>query len=102
MEYTHREVAKFVQDVIMREKICLEVPEEAARLFGRVVQELVSPIFTVDMVGQILEDNILSPKDGVLTFNDLGITPSRMDRHAFDYLHRFRKGGHFTLARGYH
>jgi len=95
-------VAEFVQDVIMRKKICLEIPEGAAKAFGRVVEELVSPMFTTDMVAQILEDNILSPKDDVLTFKDLGIAPGRMDRHAFDYLHRFRQGGHFTLARGYH
>jgi hypothetical protein len=33
---------------------------------------------------------------------DLNIEPMSMDKVAFEYLHRFRQGGHFTLAEGYH
>ena len=94
----------------MRKKLCLEVSPTSAVLAGRFVQELIAPMWTEDMVHQLLEDNILkatAEEEGgggssVLTFADLDMTPSRMDRHAFDYLHRFRKGGHFTLAKGYY
>jgi hypothetical protein len=37
-----------------------------------------------------------------LTLKDLNIEPMSMDKVAFEYLHRFRQGGHFTLAEGYH
>ena len=30
------------------------------------------------------------------------IEPSSMDKYAFDFLHRFRPGGHFTMVQGYH
>lgn len=37
-----------------------------------------------------------------LTFKDLDMEPASMDKAAFDYIHRFRPGGHFTLVQGYH
>jgi hypothetical protein len=39
---------------------------------------------------------------GWLGFEDLNIEPASMDKVAFEYLHRFRKGGHFVLVEGYH
>jgi hypothetical protein len=37
-----------------------------------------------------------------LNIQDLGIEPASMDKVAFDFLHRFRRGGHFTQVEGYH
>ena len=34
-------------------------------------------------------------KYGERTIKDLGVTPRAMEREAFNYLIRFRKGGHF-------
>lgn len=86
----------------MYKKPLVDVSPWAATAAGRVIQELISPVLTADMVNQMLEDNVLKKKEDVLTLEDLKITPSSMDRYAFDYLHRFRRGGHFTLAKGYH
>ena len=36
------------------------------------------------------------------TLADLGVVPSSMDKYSFDFLHRFRPGGHFTMVQGYH
>jgi len=33
---------------------------------------------------------------------DLGVVATPIEKIAFKYLHRFRKGGHFILAEGYH
>lgn len=89
-------------DVIMERKSLLSLPPFVANLAGRLLGQMISPILTEDMVNQLLEDNVLVPKTDVLTFTDLDIKPESMDRHAFDYLHRFRRGGHFTLVKGYH
>lgn len=39
---------------------------------------------------------------GYLGLADLNIEAAAMDRVAFDFLHRFRPGGHFVLVEGYH
>lgn len=33
---------------------------------------------------------------------DLGIDATPIEKIAFNYLHRFREGGHFVLTKGYH
>jgi len=101
-EYSHKEIVEFVQDVIMYKKPLLEISPRAARFAGKIIENLVSPMFTADFVDRIMENNVQKKKEGILTLSDLKITPGSMDRYAFDYLHRFRRGGHFILAKGYH
>ena len=101
-EYSNKEVVEFVHDVIMQKKPLIDITPDMAKLIGKGIEQLVSPVFTEDMVYQLLEDNVRSTNSGALSFGDLDITPGSMDRLAFDYLHRFRRGGHFTLAQGYH
>jgi hypothetical protein len=86
----------------MYKRPIIEVSATTARLAGRLMEQLVSPIMTSDVVNQILESNVMKKSDDVCTFEDLNIQPSSMDRRAFEYLHRFRKGGHFVLVKGYH
>jgi NADH dehydrogenase (ubiquinone) 1 alpha subcomplex subunit 9 len=38
----------------------------------------------------------------VFTMENLGVSATPIEKVAFKYLHRFRKGGHFILAEGYH
>jgi hypothetical protein len=40
--------------------------------------------------------------DKILTMEDLGIIATPIEKKAFSYLYRFRTGGHFTMAEGYH
>jgi hypothetical protein len=83
-------------------KPLIDVPVNAANLAGKVLGEFISPVLTTDMVAQLTEDVVEKSDPALLNLTDLGIERSSMDRVAFDYLHRFRRGGHFTLAKGYH
>lgn len=75
---------------------------KTAELAGKVVEQMISPVLSVDMVAQLQEDVVAKDDKAFLTLGDLGVEQTNMDRLAFDYLHRFRKGGHFTLVKGYH
>ncbi len=80
----------------------MDVPAQSAQLVGKITEEFISPFLTTDMVAQLTENVIQLDNSDMLTFAELGVELSSMDRLAFDYLHRFRRGGHFTLAKGYH
>ncbi len=101
-EYSQKEVAEFVQDVILTRKPLVDVPVDAANMAGKLLGEFISPVLTTDMIAQLTEDVIERNDASMLSLADLNVDRSSMDRVAFDYLHRFRKGGHFTLAKGYH
>lgn len=47
-------------------------------------------------------DQVLNPLHGVLTYKDLDIKPTPIEKVAFNCLYRFRKGGHFPYASGFH
>lgn len=80
----------------------MDVPLPLARLAGGAFNQLVSPFFTPDNIELLYEDVVAHDDPTLKTFNDVGIEPASMDKVAFDYLHRFRKGGHFTMVKGYH
>jgi hypothetical protein len=52
------------------------------------------------LFGQI--DTVLDPSSTAKTFKDLKIKPTPIEKVAFNYLYRFREGGHFPFAQGYH
>ena len=56
----------------------------------------------ITQVAQLQEDVLPVQGRGWLGLADLDIEPTSMDRVAFEYLHRFRPGGHFSLVEGYH
>ena len=62
----------------------------------------INPVLTRDLVHQMQEDIVQKEDADLLTFKDLNIQPSSIDKVAFDFLHRFRPGGHFTIVKGYH
>ena len=101
-EYTYKEIVEFVTDVTMREVPMVDVPIGAARFVGKVYEQMINPYFTDDMMEQMLVDVVAKNDPNLLTFADLEITPVSLDKVAFDYLNRFRRGGHFTLVEGYH
>lgn len=101
-DYTYKEVAEFVQDVILTRKPLIDVPINVASTAGKITEQFISPFFSQDLLAQMQENVVEKKNTDLLTLNDLQIEPSSMDRVAFDYLHRFRRGGHFTLAKGYH
>ena len=101
-EYTYKEIAEFVGDVTTLNKTLIDVSEDQALMFGDALQSLINPVVTADGVRQMSTDVIAKNDPSMLTFKNLSIKPQSMDKIAFDYLHRFRKGGHFTLVEGYH
>lgn len=101
-EYTHREVVEFVADLTRLKPRLITVPVPAAKLVAKVTEQFINPLLTVDTIHRALEDNVAKDDPNLLTFENVGIVPGSMDRLAFDYLHRFRPGGHFTMVQGYH
>jgi len=102
-EYTYKEIAEFVGDITRMKKPLLSIPIPLALQAGKFIENLINPTLTYDMVLQ-MQENVL-PKinnNNWLSIKDLNIEPVSMDKVAFEYLHRFRQGGHFTLAEGYH
>jgi NADH dehydrogenase (ubiquinone) 1 alpha subcomplex subunit 9 len=106
-EYSYREIVEFVQDVSTVSKPIVAMPNGAAELAGRMINAgAINPIFSDDMLHLMSEDCVAKP-DGeggtrMKTLEDLGLNPRSMDRYSFDFLHRFRPGGHFTMVQGYH
>ena len=80
----------------------VDVPVASANLLGRVAEQLPAPFLTRDMVLQMLVDNVAKADPALRTFADLDMVPQSLDRVAFDYLSRFRRGGHFRIVEGYH
>lgn len=109
-EYSYKELAEFVSDITTQRKPLLDVPAATMHAFAKAVEFLPNPWITDDYVS-LLQQDVLMKDDAeaaaaggeeMLTFQDLGIEPTSMDKAAFDYLHRYRPGGHFTLVTGYH
>ncbi len=101
-EYSYREIVEFVQDVSTVSKPIVAMPDNAAKFAGRFLNKTINPMLTEDQVAQMLEDCVQIEGSSMKTLADLGIEPSSMDKYAFDFLHRFRPGGHFTMVQGYH
>lgn len=49
-EYNYKELAEYVSDVTTQRTNLVDVPPVLASKLGRVVEELVSPVLTADMV----------------------------------------------------
>lgn len=101
-EYSYKEVVEFVADVTFNKPPMVDVPLPLANFTGRLFEQTINPFLTPDMIAQMQEDVVEVPNSGMLTMRDLDIVPQSMDKVAFDYLHRFRAGGHFTKVEGYY
>jgi hypothetical protein len=105
-EYTMKEIYEYVLDVAdVKHKTFIDIPVPLASLIGKITKNRINPRWTDDFVHQLTEDNILQPaaeNDQFCTFADLNIEPVSLDKISFDYLHRFRYGGHFRKVAGYY
>lgn len=111
-DYSYRELAEFVYDVTQQEPNVLDVPRETAKMAAKGLNLLGHPMMTPDMCDLWCEDFIPSKtqeeydamlvKDKIYTLKDLEIDAVPMEKIAFNYLHRFRDGGHFVVEKGYH
>lgn len=131
-EYSYKELAEFVQDVTTLKKPLVDVSANSmmVKLLLKGVEMFPNPVLTADQVALYTEDVLPSPagtlapagvfepawvddedeeeeidqatEKQILTMEDLDIEPCSVDKVAFEFLHRFRPGGHFTLVEGYH
>mmetsp|Transcript_31578 Transcript_31578/g.46598 ORF Transcript_31578/g.46598 Transcript_31578/m.46598 type:complete len:386 (-) Transcript_31578:1059-2216(-) len=112
-DYTYAELMEFVLDVTLIEDARVwNVPKQYAKMAAEVLQYQRDPPFTPDLVELMSEDylptmtadgyNNQKGADKIFTMEDLGVESTPIEKVAFNYLHRWRKGGHFTEATGYH
>jgi len=108
-DYSYAELARFVYDITGQEPRLIDMPAEVVKYAANVMQYEGRPNLTPDMVDLMSEDYLpeMTAEDydkqtQVFTMKDLGVEATAIEKVAFKYLHRFRKGGHFILAQGYH
>jgi uncharacterized protein YbjT (DUF2867 family) len=111
-DLSYAELAKFVYDITEQEPTLADVPAEVVKYGASVLQYEGNPMLTPDMVDLMTEDYLpemtvekyAAQKQAgkVFTMKDLGVDATPIEKIAFRYLYRFRKGGHFIHAEGYH
>jgi len=108
-EYSYREIIEYILEVanLQKSRTLVGVPVQAIETFCKINQLGMNPTYTEDNLKQTLENNVLAPHlankaDNVFTFADLGIQPADMAKVSYDFLYRFRSGGHFREIQGYH
>eukprot|EP00521_Asterionellopsis_glacialis_P010049 CAMPEP_0195289318 /NCGR_PEP_ID=MMETSP0707-20130614/5647_1 /TAXON_ID=33640 /ORGANISM="Asterionellopsis glacialis, Strain CCMP134" /LENGTH=389 /DNA_ID=CAMNT_0040349309 /DNA_START=29 /DNA_END=1198 /DNA_ORIENTATION=+ len=111
-DYSYKELAQFVYDITGQDPTLTEMPKEAVKTFAKVLQYERTPMITPDLVELWSEDYLpqmtaeeykaQKGDNKILTMADCGVTATPIEKIAFRYLHRFRAGGHFAIAEGYH
>jgi uncharacterized protein YbjT (DUF2867 family) len=101
-EYSFKECVEFVSDVTTVKRPLIDIPLPIAEAVADVVEMTWNPFLSRDMIALMSEDVVTREDSAALTLTDLGIEASSMDKMAFDYLHRFRPGGHFRFVTGYY
>lgn len=108
-DYSYAELARFVYDITGQDPLLSDVPAQVVKYGATVLQYEGAPMLTPDMVDLMSEDYLpemtaeeYAAQSEVYTMGNLGVEATPVEKVAFKYLHRFRKGGHFILAEGYH
>jgi len=93
IEYSHKEIIEFALDLACLEFQPINLPPKLADMLGWISDCFPNPSYTQDQMILMGLDQLLDPNSPHLKFSDLGIVPERMEKVAFEYLHRFRPGG---------
>lgn len=108
-DYSYKELAEFVYDITMQTPNVVPLPKDAVKAMAQLTKFQPNPMLTPDMVELMSEDYIpkmtkeeYAAQDDILTMDNLEVKGDTIEKKAFDYLHRYRKGGHFALEGGYH
>ena len=106
-DFNYRELAEFVYDITGQKPTILPVPKEIMLLGAKGAGMMPSPILNEDQIHLWSNDYVgsggLDETGGeILTLSNLDLTPTKIEKVAFSYLHRFRAGGHFIMNEGYH
>ena len=112
-DYTYKELAAFVYDITGQEPLQVDMPKNWMKTMAKFYDKQSNPFLTQDSV-DLLSADFTAPlssdeyvaeaekASGVLTMADFDITPTPVEKVSFEYLHRFRAGGHFVMVEGYH
>lgn len=101
--FTWRELMDFTMDITYQKPNVVDLPLAVGEVTSLVLEQLPNPVLTVDDAKLMSTDVILEPSSKAMTFKDLGIKPTPLEKVAFNYLYRYRTdGGHFPYAEGYH
>jgi NADH dehydrogenase (ubiquinone) 1 alpha subcomplex subunit 9 len=90
-EYERREVVQRVKDITQMPYGMVDLPPQLLRVAAQILEKLPNPILTQDQVVKLELDNVLSPSEGAVTFEDLGIKPVMLESYAYDYLRMYRR-----------
>lgn len=108
-DYTYKELAAFVYDITGQEPRLAELPRELVRNMAELTKYQSQPLLTPDMVDLMSEDYVpkmtkeeYAKNEDILTMDDMRVKATPIEKGAFEYLVRYKKGGHFIHAEGYH
>lgn len=111
-DYSYKELSEFVYDITSQDPSVVDMPKDVGGMIAKGLNLMGSPMLTPDQVHLWSEDFIPSMTqeqydaqpitDKIYTMKDFGIDAVPIEKIAFNYLHRFRVGGHFALTKGYH
>lgn len=112
-DFSYKELAGFVYDITGQTPSIIDMPKEMLKKIAEILPRQRQPMLTRGLVEQWSEDVVASMTadeyaaqaknpDGILTLATLGFRATPIEKIAFSYLHRFRRGGHFLITEGYH
>lgn len=111
-DYTYSEIADFCYDITGQQPRIWNLPKEVVSQIANVAQYQRNPPLTPDLVELMSEDYLpemtaegyraQKGADKILTMENFGVKQTPIEKIAFNYLHRYRSGGHFDKVAGYH
>ena len=94
--FTQKEVLDFVIDCIQTEAPVKDISSMRAEIMGGIYEQMPDAVkMTRDTIRLMQEEVVCDARYGEKTIADLGVEPRKMSREAFNFLIRFRQGGHF-------
>uniref|UniRef100_A0A7S2UDV5 NAD-dependent epimerase/dehydratase domain-containing protein n=1 Tax=Attheya septentrionalis TaxID=420275 RepID=A0A7S2UDV5_9STRA len=111
-DFTYKELSEFVYDITGQNARVVDLPKPLVKQISSVIKYWGNPQLTPDLVELWSEDFLPAMTaeqykaqkgaNKILTMEDVGVKANPIEKEAFNYLHRFREGGHFIDAKGYH
>ncbi|KAE9334910.1 hypothetical protein PF008_g13739 [Phytophthora fragariae] len=99
-EFTYKELADYVFDVIKRNPSLVNLPLPVAQAIGYFCEQFPDPKFTRDWATRLsLNEVKTSDLPGL---RELDVEPTKLEKEAPNFLLKFNPGGHFQEVSGYH
>jgi NADH dehydrogenase (ubiquinone) 1 alpha subcomplex subunit 9 len=100
-EYTYREIAEYVFEMIRATRPeVIDLSPGAADWIGSALDLLPNPLITKDRFRRMQSDVVLDDMAPSKRLHDLGIEATSMESPSVIFLQRFRQGSHFLDMEG--